>query len=108
MSYTQLYFNRVELFYDGSQIRLSPNFQCPMCNGRPEALLDRTWNCNLNKALEINQLVNYVMPCCNTPISLFVAVHKEKGSAGIQCCIQKSSEEGAGGIPADWWVVPEL
>jgi hypothetical protein len=39
-----------------------------------------------------------------TQIALFIAVHKEINSLP-RFCIQKSSEEGAGGIPENWWQI---
>ena len=44
MSYNKLFFNRVELDYDGSKIRVAPNFRCPVCSGRPDNLLERELN----------------------------------------------------------------
>ncbi len=38
----------------------------------------------------------------NAPISLFLAAHLDGN--GLQTCLQRSDEEGADGIPTDWWV----
>ena len=100
MSYNKLFFNRVELDYDSSKIRVAPNFRCPVCNGRPEALLEETWNCNLNRSLEVNGAVAYTMPCCGNQINLYLAVHKERGSSNVMCRVDVEP------IREDWWVNP--
>lgn len=101
---TELCFNRVELSYVPPTIRVVPNLLCPICVGTPANLLVKTWNCALNRALELNTKVSFMLCCCGNTIELFLAVHKEKDSPNIMYCIQKSSEEGAAGIPANWWV----
>jgi len=54
----------------------------------------------------VNTLTSFTLPCCGSTITLYVAVHKIRNSVDIVCCIQKSSEEGATGIPANWWLIP--
>lgn len=61
-------------------------------------------------AYDTNGLITTMFPAhdCqfdNTFISLFLAAHLD--SNGFQTCLQKSSDEGADGIPDDWWQVTQ-
>lgn len=103
MVFTKLYFNKIAISYVPPTISVAPNFLCPVCNGRPQNLLSKTWNCALNRALDVNQKVSFTLSCCGNTVELFLGVHKEAGSPYISVCLMKSSEEGAGGLPADWW-----
>jgi hypothetical protein len=100
MSYSELYYDRLQLEYDGTQIWLAPNFLCPMCAGRPQSLVGQTWNIPVNRKIDVNpnQQVTFIMPCCNTPITLYVAVYKESGSMNVKNCISVVP------IPEDWYV----
>jgi len=71
---------------------VKPHFNCPNCKTKWQGLFQTA------VATEINQLISFKCPNCQKVTSLYVAIH------GSQLCIQKSCEEGAGGIPANWWV----
>jgi len=100
MSYTTLCYDSIGLNYTAEGI--NPHFICPSCKKRfepkykPIQTLPATYN--------VNAKATFTCPNCNAKIILFVALHKDAN--GLFLCIQKSSEEGAGGIPANWWVQP--
>jgi len=50
---------------------------------------------------DFNGLVTFKAPS-GTQVTLYVALHRFSAT-DIAICIQKSSEEGKGGIPANWW-----
>jgi len=65
-----------------------------------------TWrNQQLDKAGLLQFPIDSDCPFSNTEISLFLAAHLDSNI--FQNCIQKSSEEGADGIPGDWWQVAQ-
>ena len=101
MSYTQLFFNAVDFSKVSNKINFSPSFTCPSCK-KPF-----TFNQQVTKlpsaTLNFNGKVVWTCPNCSAKITLFVAVHDD-GVETPKFCIQKSSEEGAGGIPSNWWV----
>jgi len=95
--YRKLYYNSVSLD-DG------PHFICQNCGY--DFFDDRYQDVKLYLIKDFNALVAFKCPNCLAEYRLFVALHKyEDGSIGI--CIQKSEEEGLGGIPEDWWVITE-
>jgi len=84
---------------------VSPNFLCPFEGTvRPQSrVFSNTVNIQYNREYDFNNLYDFKLPCCGNTIQLFVAIHKPADSYGVAICIQKSDEEGAGGIPTDWW-----
>lgn len=110
MSYNKLFFASVSFvrLEDG----IHPNLRCPVCK--------RNWTPNLSlgasfpATFDFNKKVSFTVPTHNSlttglscglsgqKIELFVAVHRDAN--GIRFCIQKACEEGATGIPANWWV----
>ena len=93
---------------------ISPTFLCPDCR--------RKWNPKLDFGLvdkelfDFNDQITVAIPehtdskglkcaCSGGVISLFYAVHIEKGK--VQVCIQRADAEGAEGARADWWKYPE-
>ena len=105
-----LHFDRVDFvrLEDG----VHPHLICPVCK--------RDWTPNLSlgstfpATFDFNKKVSFTVPNHNDAktsqpcilsgqkIELFVAVHRDAN--GLQICIQRSDAEGAGGIPANWWV----
>jgi hypothetical protein len=91
----------------------APLFKCPICGGTWQSKLDLT-EASKTTDYDFNKLVSFLVPdhvnekaktVCSMQgktVELYMAVHK--GKEGFVCCIQKSSEEGASGIPVDWWV----
>lgn len=112
--------NRFQLFFSSIQFisledGVKPNFHCPHCRSavwQPKCTLGTSFP----DPFDFNQKISFPIPMHNDPstgqpcilqsyrIELFVAVHKDAN--GTALCIQKSSEEGAGGIPANWWMRP--
>jgi len=97
MSFSTLCFDSVGLDYDVEGI--NPHFMCPFCKQRfepkykPIQILPATF--------DVNAKTSFTCPNCGAKIALFVALHKDAN--GLSLCIQKSSEEGAGGIRSNWW-----
>ena len=109
MSYNKLFFDSVNFvrLEDG----IHPHLKCPVCK--------RDWTPNLSlgssfpATFDFNKKVSFTVPAHNSLVSglpcnlseqkieLFVAVHRD--SNGVKHCIQKACEEGAAGIPANWW-----
>lgn len=89
---------------------LNPTFLCPDCRRKWSTKLDFG---TVNKELfDFNDQITVTIPehtdskgqkcaCSGGVISLFYAVHVEKGV--MQVCIQRADAEGAGGIKADWY-----
>jgi hypothetical protein len=102
--YTQLLFNNVVVDQTSSTATVSTNFLCPFCSGRPQRQLSSAVLIPQSVDLNINRLVSFTLPCCGKKVSLWVAVHKTKDVNDLQVCVQKTSEEGATGIPLNWWV----
>ena len=51
--------------------------------------------------ININQLVEFTMPCCNTKVSLYVAVYKKEEDDYIKTCVSVMP------IDEEWYNVPE-
>jgi hypothetical protein len=102
--YTQLFFDRVILDQTSTTATVTPNFLCPFCVGRPERQVSSAVLIPQTTDLDINRLVTFTLPCCGKKVTLYVAIHKTKDVSDLTFCIQRSTEEGAGGIPAVWWV----
>jgi len=114
MNLNKLYFDSVGV--DGNQIQ--PHFHCPACGSDHKKRLwfTRTVAIPQSPTVDSNRLIIFTIPAhddaatgqkcegSNQQIELYVATHKDVD--GLSFCIQKSSEEGAGGIPANWWVQP--
>lgn len=104
MSYTQLFFDSIITSITTTKLTLDPHVpKCPNCGALDQRFVGKpTFTYQASKVYDKNQLVTTAFTCCGAQISLYVAVHKEI-NALPQFCIQKSSEEGAAGIPTDWW-----
>ena len=109
MSINKLHFDSVSFvrLEDG----IHPHLKCPVCK--------RDWTPNLSlgssfpASFDFNKKVSFTVPAHNNlasglpcglsgqKIELFVAVHRDAN--GVRFCIQKACEEGAAGIPANWW-----
>jgi hypothetical protein len=116
MSYNKLYFNAVTVNEKDGVLTVNPQFLCPKCGENKTvaaksltpitvksdaiATIDKATQQPL-AAFDFNKQVDFIMPCCGSKISLFLAVHRDK--RGTQTAIQKSTEEGKEGIPIDWW-----
>jgi len=96
MSYNKMYYNSVLCDKTEDGIDFGPRLLCPVCSGRP-VFQPKTSFKTGNKVFDFNQQVAFMMPCCGTPIVLYVAVHKEKGENGASRCIS------AAPIELDWW-----
>ena len=108
---SKLIFNSVT--FESAEKGVQPNFKCPACGGvwMPKLALSDD---EKTETYDFNKLVSFLVPdhksengkvACTLQgqtVELFMAVHRDKN--GICCCIQKSSEEGASGIPANWWL----
>lgn len=104
----KLMFNNVGVTDLGNG--LNPTFICPDCRKKWSPKLDFG---TVNKELfDFNDQITVTIPehtdskgqkcaCSGGVISLFYAVHVEKGV--MQVCIQRADAEGAGGIKADWY-----
>jgi hypothetical protein len=101
--YTQLFFNTVILDQTSSTVTITPNFLCPFCTGQPQRQVASAVLIPQATDLNINRLVTFTLPCCGKKVTLYVALHKTKDVNDLLYCIQKSTEEGAGGITANWW-----
>lgn len=100
MDYTKLFLDSISLSTTVSSLTALPRFKCPECG--------YVWGGNQvvaapsNRITDFNQKIAFKCPKCNSTITLFVAVHRDINLTSL--CLQKSSEEGASGIPANWWV----
>lgn len=94
---------------------LTVNFTCPVC-GASWSLTIMFDDYDGNGTYDFNDLINIAFPdhndqsgddCSfsNAAINLFLAAHLD--SSGFQTCIQKASDEGADGIPDNWWQTSE-
>ena len=108
-----MYFNSVGFvrLEDG----IHPHMICPICK--------RDWTPAISfgstfpATFDFNKKVSFTVPSHNDAktsqpcilsgrkIELFVAVHRD--ADGLQIRLQRSDAEGAGGIQANWWVVPK-
>ena len=95
-------FKGVNCILDGSLIRATPIFNCHFCGAINPS--EQQFTVNINRDIDVNRLVSFVLPCCGNTVEIFVAAHKTKGLNDLTVCCQRSDAEGAGGIPADWWV----
>ena len=103
MSFNKLFYNHIDFRVEGNKIIASPNFLCPVCAERPQHRFNEEFKFNINKRFDFNRQVAFTMPCCNTPISLNVAVHKDKGELPMLCISIPESP-----ILEDWWIIPEM
>jgi hypothetical protein len=106
---SKLIFNAVKF----DEASLAPNFLCPECKSVWQPKLDLT-QLTKSASYDFNKLVSFLVPdhqnekaksVCSMQgktVELYMAVHK--GKEGYMCCLQKSNEEGAKGIPVNWWV----
>jgi len=93
-----------KLYYKSVSVDDGPHFICQNCGH--DFFDARYGQVKFFLIKDFNALVAFKCPNCLAEYQLFVALHKyEDGS--IALCIQKSEEEGAGGIPEDWWVITE-
>lgn len=99
--YTKLYMDSFD------PVSGAPNLKCPSCKTiyTPKTQFTAAKSALTVEKADFNNLVDFVCPGCGSIIRLFTAVHKYPDGSLAYCC-QKSSEEGAGGIQADWWVRP--
>lgn len=107
--YGKLCFNTVG--FTTLEQGVSPRFLCPICKHQWQPKL--SLGTSFPATFDFNQKVSFTIPVHNDSktgkrcdaserkIELYVAVHKDE--KGIQLGIQRSDEEGAGGISADWW-----
>lgn len=104
----QLVFNNIGIADINNGI--NPTFLCPDCKRPWTPKLD-FGTVDLNN-FDFNDQITVTIPehtdskgqkcaCSGGVISLFYAVHVEKGV--MQVCIQRADAEGAGGIKADWY-----
>ena len=107
MSFIGLCYDSVFLEKKGSTIKFSPNFICPKCkkyiNGKitedsPRHQIIQTSPISPSKDLNINRQIAFIMPCCETQIQLYVAVHKTAKQDDLTYCISVAS------IPDNWWM----
>ena len=99
MSYNKLFYNQIDFRIEGKKIVAAPNFLCPVCSERPEHRINQDFSVNLNKPINFSNQVTFIMPCCNTPITLNVAVHKEKGEMpSLYIGVPEVP------VPDDWWM----
>ncbi len=100
--YTELLFNHTPYSIAGNVITVKPNFRCPMHGSWSETPFNITIPVNRN--LDVNRLQTFNLPCGDR-VLLYLGVHKTRAVNDLRICIQKSSGEGADGLPADWWSV---
>jgi len=81
-----------------------PSFKLP-CNHQFSPSTE--WEKLLKKLArlgDVNELIQFPCPECDNSIELYVALHLfPDGTTAI--CIPRSDEEGAAGIPSEWWKV---
>ena len=92
-----------KLHYDGFDVNGNPHFICQNCKLRFIDLKVSTAKTQLiGSVTDVNVLVAFKCPSCGATYQLYVALHKFSAT-NIAICIQKSNEEGTGGIPKNWW-----
>jgi rubredoxin len=97
---TPIYY---KLYYDGFDVNGNPRFICQNCKFVfYDARVSTVKATLINKITDVNTLVVFKCPKCGAEYRLFVALHKYPNGS-VVVCIQKSSEEGAGGISSNWW-----
>jgi len=103
MSFTKLHFDSIVQSVTATKASYQPNFICPNCKTRNVLPTKTTLTYQSSKTFDFNQKIAFTLPCCGAKVELFVAIHKEPNESPV-FCIQRSDAEGAGGIPANWWV----
>jgi hypothetical protein len=101
VSLNKLYFDSSLLVYEDGVVKVSPHFLCPVCSGRPASWLEWSKRVNIKKTVDTNELYTFTLPCCNTPISLYIAIHKTKDLDDLTCSISTQP------ILEEWWVWEE-
>jgi hypothetical protein len=101
-AFTKLFFNGIVQSVTASTADYQPSFICPNCKTKNVLPTKTSVAFQASKTFDFNQKVTFTLPCCGANVELFVAVHKDANGA-LSLCVQKSSEEGASGIPASWW-----
>jgi hypothetical protein len=86
----------VSLDKTGDKLEFGPRFLCPVCEGRPVFQPKTSFTVG-SKLFNFNQQVAFMMPCCGTPVVLYVAVHKAKDAETASLCISVAP------IRPDWW-----
>ena len=99
-AYTQLFFDAVGLNYPVEGF--NPRLKCPSCKVPFEPKL-KPVGATLPTTVNLNAAVTFTCPNCGSTIRLFVAIY-QSATVPVKFRIQRSDAEGAGGIPADWWV----
>ncbi len=102
-TFTKLFFNRIVQSVTATTASFQPNFICPKCKKTNMLPTKTSVAFQVSKTFDFNQKVAFTLPCCGAKVMLFVAIHKEPNQSP-SLCIQRSDAEGAGGIPANWWV----
>jgi len=81
-TYNRLYFNSITFDKDNGIIQ--PNFLCPKCGDQkiptscPTAKLSTdSLDIVKDKDIDSNKLKKFVMPCCGTEISLYIAIYND-------------------------------
>jgi hypothetical protein len=98
ISGSKLFFDTVDFDYEVTGV--NPHCKCPNC----QTLFQPQYKPIPSVSnMDYNAKSIFQCPNCGQCLELYVAFHKDVN--GSNCCIQKSSEEGAGGIPANWWVI---
>jgi len=96
--FSRLFYNTVDLT-DGLSVPA-----CRSC-GKPFKTVQtlRDLKALLASTADVNRLVDSKCPSCDAVLRLYVALHKQ-ADGSLMICVQRSDEEGASGIPSDWWV----
>lgn len=94
----KLFFSNID--FTSIEGGINPHFTCPECQ-QPFQQNFKPADVQTPTLFDFNQLVVFQCSACSMKLALFVAVHKDADDEHI--CIQKSNEEGAGGIPVGWW-----
>ena len=103
--YHNLHFHSVNRAIASTKVDYQPVFICPNCKTKDVLPVMSTVNFQEDEIFDSNERHTFMLPCCGAEVELFVAIHKDPGQPPV-ICIQKSSDEGATGIAADWWVKP--
>jgi|WetSurMetagenome_2_1015567.scaffolds.fasta_scaffold169074_1 hypothetical protein len=109
--YGKLFYNKIE--FTNLEAGVTPQFQCPICHTSWQGKLD--FGTDFPATFDSNQKPSFTIPVHNDTegkqcsasdqkIELYIATHKD--AKGTRLCIQRSDNEGAGGISANWWVRP--
>ena len=110
MSYQAMYFIKNDFSLESG---ITPHFFCPVC-GYPFQV-NYSFGSSFPLPYDFNQLVSFAIPVhtslktgiqCILPyntIKLYIAVHADTNITAL--CIQRSNNEGAAGIPANWWLI---